>query len=133
MTTTTVPSISVFFLPHVLLDRGTAGSLSRTLPHSCAPRYCLPSTGASLPLTIFDRRRSPVVGLLLRFIPGNAVAFLQSSDQLISGAGDQVKIVVRQPAPFCSCRSSHLLPFSFNAVPVHVWNLLSSWDLRIAT
>src|SRR5690348_2298111 len=71
---------------------------NRLVHHPCAPAHTRCTSAwlsRGLLLVIFDRSCSPLVGLLLRFIPGNAVAFLQSSDQLISVAGDQVKIVVR--------------------------------------
>jgi hypothetical protein len=55
----------------------------------------------------------------LRLIRGDAVPCLDLPGQLVALAGDQVEMIVRQPAPLLSHMSSELLPIVFDHVPIH--------------
>ena len=62
---------------------------------------------------------SPVIGLLLRFILGDAVAFLDAADQLVFLSGDLLPVAVRKLAPLFAGLALHLFPVAFNSVPIH--------------
>jgi hypothetical protein len=59
------------------------------------------------------------VYLTLRFVTGNSVAFLNSSDELIALAFNDPPIIIRQPPPFFLGFSDQLFPVSLHLVGVH--------------
>src|SRR5579864_5170211 len=70
--------------------------------------------------------------LLLRFLPGDTVALLDSANKLLFSAVNHLKIIIRQLAPFFFSLSRILLPFSLNLIPIHdvlLW-LSNSKDAR---
>ena len=68
----------------------------------------------------------PLVDLLARHVPLNAVAFLNPPLQLLSLAVDEGEIVVGQLAPLLLNLALGLFPVSFNSIPVHCSNSLFS-------
>ena len=64
-------------------------------------------------------RPRPGVGLLLRFILGDAVAFLDAADQLVFLSGHLVPVTVGELAPLFAGLALHLFPVAFNSVPIH--------------
>jgi hypothetical protein len=61
----------------------------------------------------------PGAHLLLRFILGDAVGFLDLACKLLAFACDDVKLVVGELAPLLLDVALHLLPVAFYAIPVH--------------
>ena len=61
----------------------------------------------------------PLVGLLLGFLPGQTVPFLQLARELVAFAGDVFEVVVGELAPFLLHSSLQLFPISFELIPVH--------------
>src|SRR5271156_5217680 len=62
----------------------------------------------------------PLIGLRFGFRLGNAVALLNSSNQLIFLAGDGRPVIVCELTPALARRSGELLPFAFDLIPVHM-------------
>jgi len=61
----------------------------------------------------------PAVDLPLGFIPMYAVTLLDPADELGALAFDQIEIVIGELAPLLLHFAFHLLPVSFNSIPVH--------------
>jgi hypothetical protein len=68
---------------------------------------------------IFFQRFYEFVSLFLRNFPGDSVALLNDSDELLPASVDDIQIVVRQLSPFFSCLTFELFPFAFDMIPVH--------------
>jgi hypothetical protein len=58
--------------------------------------------------------------LLLGFVLGHAIAFLDLPGELVAAAGDDVQVVIGQLAPLLLGLTCHLLPVALNSVPVHI-------------
>jgi hypothetical protein len=61
----------------------------------------------------------PGIDLLLRLILGVTVSLLDLAFELVTLARDHVQVVVGELTPLLFDLALHLLPISFNAVPVH--------------
>src|SRR5215831_7653670 len=64
-------------------------------------------------------RRAPLADLFSGFFFCDSVTFLDLSGKLILLPGDDVEIVVGELAPFLFDGTLHLLPLSFDLIPVH--------------
>src|SRR3982074_2931619 len=69
----------------------------------------------------------PRVDLTLRLILGDAVAFLDTADELVLLAADDGQVVLGQLAPLLLHLAGELLPIAFDAIPIHD-SLLSCAD-----
>jgi len=61
----------------------------------------------------------PVIYFLLGLILGVAVALLQMTFELVLTSVDYIEIIVSKFAPLLFDLTLHLLPVSFDAVPIH--------------
>jgi hypothetical protein len=66
------------------------------------------------------------VRFLLGSIPLPTVPFLQSSDQLVFLAGDDIQVVIGELAPFGFDTAFELFPVAFYLIPIHNLDLLIS-------
>src|SRR5690349_4930883 len=62
----------------------------------------------------------PGIDVLLGFVLGIAVTFLQTAGELGALALDHIEVVIRELAPFLLYLALERLPVTFHAVPVHV-------------
>src|SRR5438067_66978 len=60
----------------------------------------------------------PLIELPVGFVSCNAVAFLQPACKFLSLAADHIQVIIRQLGPALADRALHLLPLTFNLVPV---------------
>src|SRR5258707_14026145 len=70
----------------------------------------------------------PRVDLTLRRVLGDAVAFLDTADELVLLAADDGQVVLGQLAPLLLHLAGQLLPIAFDAIPIHD-SLLSCADV----
>lgn len=63
----------------------------------------------------------PVIDLPARFVPGNAITFLDQPNELFSSTGCPLKFVIGQLAPLLPGLTRELLPVSFDSVPIHMF------------
>src|SRR5690606_33564036 len=61
----------------------------------------------------------PVLDLAFGLFPADAMAFLDSAEELVALAGNDVEVVVRQLAPLLLDLPLDLLPVAFDGVLVH--------------
>jgi hypothetical protein len=61
----------------------------------------------------------PVVYILLGLVLGVAVALLDSSLKLLTLAVNNGQVVIGELAPLLLDLTLHVLPVSFNAIPIH--------------
>jgi hypothetical protein len=61
----------------------------------------------------------PIIDFPARLIPSVAISLLDFALELILLAIDYVEIIIREFAPFLFDLAFHLLPASFNAIPIH--------------
>src|SRR4051812_47365277 len=60
-----------------------------------------------------------VISFALRLVLVVAVALLETADQLVFLAGDNLDVVIRELAEFLAEAAFHFFPFAFDLVPVH--------------
>ena len=61
----------------------------------------------------------PIIDFFFRLIFGIAITLLKTAFELILLARDDIEIIVGQLAPLLLDLAFHLLPISFDAVPIH--------------
>src|SRR5438552_14127724 len=89
-----------------------------------------PLAGLALPLSLYflifciSINTIPLIHLLLSFILGDPISFLDLAHQLIFLSLNHIEIVVGQLAPSGLERTFHLLPFAFHSIGIHEWHLL---------
>src|SRR5690606_25292546 len=94
----------------------------RAAPNGCGPsrhrRFSASVTRAPVDPGVLGTG-FPVLDLTLGLVLGNAVTFLNLARELVALAGDDVEVVVGQLAPLLLDLALHLLPVTFDAVPIH--------------
>ncbi len=68
----------------------------------------------------------PIIDVAANSILLDAVAFLNFAFELITLAGDLIKIVVSEFAPLLLDLALELLPVSFDAIPIHFGSSFST-------
>jgi hypothetical protein len=61
----------------------------------------------------------PIIDFQARLIFGVAISFLDFALELVLLSIDYVKIIISEFAPLLFDLAFHLLPASFNAIPIH--------------
>ena len=62
---------------------------------------------------------NPILDLLLRFILGHAVAFLDAADELVLLPVDHLQVIIGEFAPLFFDLAGKLLPVDLYHVPIH--------------
>ena len=74
---------------------------------------------ASLDVSNFLQGLLPIAELLLRYILGDAIRFLDLAGKAVALACNHVQLVIGELAPLLLGAALELLPVAFNAVLVH--------------
>jgi len=61
----------------------------------------------------------PFIDLPMRFFAGDAVALLDNAGQFVPTAGNFRHLIIRQRAPFLPNAAFHLVPVTFDLIPIH--------------
>jgi hypothetical protein len=96
------------------------GTRQQKAPHLAGLELCMKGELPRLAIV-------PIVNVFTDFVLGLAVAFLDLAFQLLATAIDLRQVVVSELSPLLLDLAGHLLPTTFNAVPVHIV-FLSKFD-----